>query len=187
MKQILKFLLVLIMNVIPVRAQELVEPNKPYSYLDSTPGYITINDITLGFTSSDVSLPYSGSFFGFTTIHGYQINQYFMVGAGTGASFYENETLVPLFMHIRFTFNMHPFTPILFTEGGLLFGTQTKEVLFINPGIGIRYSLNHKLAIHFGTGLFVISGPSMESFINLRFGFTLKPSNSASQERTERK
>lgn len=174
------------MAMTSVRAQELLEPNKPYSYINTIPGYIMINEITSGFGLGDVSLPYSKSYIGFTTIQGYQINRNFIAGAGTGVSFYDSGTIVPLFIHIRCSFNSNPFTLFVFGEGGLLFNAKAAATLFLNPGIGIRYAINHKLGINFGTGLFILYGESLDYFISFRLGIIFKPLRSSTEERTEK-
>jgi hypothetical protein len=176
MKKVLPVIIIFIMTISPVRAQYLADPNKPYTYLNTTPGYITINDVTFGFPSGNGTSPYSGSFFGFTTIHGYQMNRYFIAGAGAGASFYQNGTQVPVFLHIRYSFILQAISPVLLADGGFLFGTQAQAVLFINPGLGIRYSLNQNFGINFATGVYLFSDPSRQSLVNLRLGLTFKPS-----------
>jgi len=111
MKPVIVLLILLLSGTIPVPAQDMVIPNKPYSSLNSRPGYITYNELTTGFGRGDVSVPYSKSFFGFNTIHGYQINKKFVIAGGTGISFYNGGTLSPLFMDIRYRLKSRLLTP----------------------------------------------------------------------------
>ena len=94
MKSLYIFLLVTAVYVESVCGQDRVIPNKPYSSLYSGPGYITNNEFTSGFGLGNVSLPFTKTFFGFNTIHGYQINRFFVISGGTGALFYNGGTLI---------------------------------------------------------------------------------------------
>jgi hypothetical protein len=185
MKQILTFFLPIIMISATLSAQYLVDPNKPYKYLNTTPGYTMINEITYGFPRGDGVSHYNGNCFGFTTIHGYQMDRYFMAGGGAGASFFENGTQVTLFMHIRFSLLMRALTPVLYSDGGFMFGTESQPVLYVNPGIGVRYSMNRKLGITLGMGINLFSDPKMQSLANFRLGLTYKPAG-AGKKRARR-
>jgi len=160
-----------------VAAQDRVIPNKPYSSMNSGPGYITFNEATIGIGLGDVSVPYSKSFFGFNTIHGYQVNRYFVISAGTGVSFYNGGTMIPVFLDLRYRIHIDHFTPYLFGDGGLLLGAggSGESKMFLNPGAGIRYALSNKFALNLGAGLFVQTGETMDSFVNIKLGITYKP------------
>ena len=158
-----------------VRAQELLETNKPYTYLYTAPGYITINEISYGSSLGNVSFPYPKLYLGFTTIHGYQLTSKFIAGAGVGVSFYNGGTLFPLFIHLRYGFSSKPFAPFVFGDGGLIFSTESKAKLFINPGIGLRYAISHKVGINLSTSYLLKSGVSLDSYLSLRFGIIFKP------------
>lgn len=175
MKRSLAFLSVILLTVSVISAQDVVAPNKPYVSINGTPGYVTINELTGGIGMGDVSVPYSKSFFGFTTIHGYQINESFLVGGGTGVSFYNGGTFIPLFADVRYHFLINTFTPYLFGDGGVLFNTAGGTKLFINGGAGVRYTINNTIGINFGTGLWIQYGDSRDAFINFKIGVTYKP------------
>jgi len=104
-------------------AQRRVLPNKPYRNLNTLPGYITVNEFGAGFGIRGTSTPYSKYFFGFTSIHGYQFDQYLVVGGGTGISVYEDGVLIPLFIDIRYRFSISTVTFYAFGDGGF----------FLNP------------------------------------------------------
>ena len=158
-----------------VSAQDKIEPNKPYVSLSSSPGYMTINEITAGAGLGDVSVPHSKYFFGFTTIHGYQINKSFFVGGGAGVSFYNDGTFIPLFADVRYRFLVGTFTPFLFGDGGFLINTSGPSKLFLNGGVGVRYTINNQLGITLGTGLFLQNESSRDAFINFKLGVAFKP------------
>lgn len=179
MKRTLLIMLMAIVGVITVSAQKTVSPNKPYSTLISTPGYVTINELTAGIGLGDIVVPYSKSFVGFTTIHAYQIDKNFVIGAGTGASFYNGGTLIPLFLDFRYRFYISTITPYLFGDGGFLFSLSdfnNESRIFVNPGMGVRYTISEKIGITCGIGYWLQSGGSSyrDSFINFKLGATFK-------------
>lgn len=175
MKRSLAILTVILLTMSMVSAQEMVPPNKPYVSLNGIPGYITINELTGGIGLGDVSVSYSKFFFGFTTIHGYQINDAFVVGGGTGVVFYNGGTFIPLFADVRYRFLINTFTPYLYGDGGLLFNTAGGKKLFISGGPGVRYTVNNNIGINFATGLLIQYGDSRDSFVNFKLGLTYKP------------
>jgi len=175
MKIILQFLTIFLILPAFASGQDKVIPNKPYSSLDSGPGYITHNELTTGFGLRDVSLPYSKSFFGFNTIHGYQVNKQFVFAGGIGISFYNGGTLIPLFMDIRYSLKARLLTPYLYGDGGLLFNTTGETKIFINPGAGVRYDLDKNLGLTLATGFWTQMGETHDSFVNVKLGFTFKP------------
>ena len=179
MKRSLFILLFITVCVIVVSAQDRVNPNRPNSSLISGSGYVTINELTAGIGLAHNIVPYSKSFFGFTTIHGYQIDQNFFLGAGTGASFYNGGAMIPLFLDIRFSFKINPFTPYFFGDGGFLFSLSdlnNETKIFVNPGIGVKYPINEHLGLNFGTGYWMQAGGSSirDSFINFKLGVIFK-------------
>lgn len=179
MKRKLSIIITVICSIVTSigSAQEIVLPNKPATIISTYPGFITINELTAGFGIGGTSVPYSRIFIGFTTINGYQINKNFVVAAGTGLFFYNGGQLVPLFLDLRFRFKIGQITPYFFTDGGglLNFSDINSSRLFVNPGIGLRYSLSPNVAINFGGGLFIQQAPpNRDSFINIKAGITYK-------------
>lgn len=167
------------MTSLGLLGQSIVPPNKPYVSLNPLSGYITINELTAGVGLSNTTFPFSKSFFGFTTIHGYQINESFIIAAGSGASVYNEGTLIPLFMDVRYRFMAKTITPYVFADGGLLFNFSDFNHgirLFINPGGGASYTLTSSLALNLGAGLWMQMGEDKrDSFVNFKFGLTFKP------------
>ena len=177
MKRGIFFIIIFVSYSCIVSAQYKGYPNQPFSALKSTPGFITINELTGGIGLSGTSAKYSKYFWGFTSVNGYQINRNFIAGAGIGLSFYEDGLLVPLFLDFRFAFKVGKLTPYLFADGGLLinFSYFDGTNLFINPGVGARYSLNRNFALNLGAGILSqVDGVNRESFANLKLGVVYK-------------
>ena len=175
MRRALQIIIILTLTAGSASAQFLVEPRKPYSYVDSRPGYVMINEVTGGFSLGDVKFPYSKSYIGFATIHGYQSDKNFMAGLGIGFNSYEYANIVPVFVYVRYNFSIHPLTPYIFSEAGLHINSNIGANLFINPGIGLMYSLNNKLGIHMGAGYSFLASQTSDSFFSARAGLTYKP------------
>ena len=149
----------------------------PVTTLNTYPGFVTINELHFGIGLGITSVPYSKSFFGFTTVNGYQIHKNFVAGIGTGLSFYNGGLLVPLFLDFRYRFNIAPLTPYVFADGGFLlkFSDFKGTKLFVNPGIGVRYSFSPKFAVNLGSGLLIQKGGvAGDSFIDFKAGITYK-------------
>ena len=154
-------------------AQYKVAPNMPFSTLNSNPGFITINELTGGYGLAGTTATYSKYFVGFTSVNGYQVNKNFLLGIGTGLSSYESGILVPLFLDVRYAFYISRLTPYVFGDGGLLFNFSDLNTtqLFINPGAGVRYAFNRKVAVNLGVGaLSQVSGKVRETFVNVKAG-----------------
>ena len=177
MKRAISFILIIFIATSIVIAQYKVVPNMPYSTLNTAPGFITINEATYGLGLSGTTAPFSKQFFGFTSVNGYQVNRNFIFAAGTGFSFYESGLLVPLFLDFRFSFYISHLTPYIFGDGGLLINVSdlNNTKLFINPGIGARYTLSRGIALNLGAGILSqVDGTVRESFLNLKFGMVYK-------------
>ncbi len=154
-------------------AQYKVVPNMPFSTLNSNPGFLTINEITGGFGLNGTTYSYSKYFIGLTSVNGYQVNRNFLLGIGTGLYSYESGILVPLFLDFRYAFNIARLTPYLYGDGGLLlnFSDFNTTKLFINPGAGIRYTLNRKTAVNMSVGaMSQVDGRARETFVNVKLG-----------------
>ena len=155
------------------RGQYRVTPNKPFSTLRSTPGWVTILELTTGYGLKGQTYDYSKHFFGFTTVTGYQVNANFFAGGGTGLLFYDAGLLVPLFLDFRYAFYSGQITPYVFGDGGLLlnFSDLNTTKLFINPGVGARYTLTKNIGINAGAGIISqVDGKNRASFVNLKVG-----------------
>jgi hypothetical protein len=173
MKQTTLLFIILLCITSSAYSQYKVTPNKPFSTLRSSPGFVTINEITGGFGLKGKTYPYSKHFIGFTSIFGYQVNGNFFAGGGTGLSFYDAGLLVPLFLDFRFAFYNRQLTPYIFGDGGLMlnFSDLNTTKLFINPGGGVRYTIGKKLGANIGAGILSqVDGENRASFVNIKGG-----------------
>jgi hypothetical protein len=169
--------ILLISALIKVSAQDMVYPNMPYAIIKTNQGLISITEFQYGYGTGDINVPYSQSFTGFTALIGYQINRSFIIAAGTGLSKYNGGSLVPLFLDIRYAIKISRLTPYFFGDGGLLLNfTNINEAnMFINPGIGIRYSITRKIGINLSTGIMIQTASlNMNAFFNLKTGLAYK-------------
>ncbi len=172
------FIVAMLLSVIPVvSAQQRVVPNKPFSTLRTTPGFVTINELTGGLGLAGKTQPYSKYFYGFASVNGYQVNNDFFVGLGLGISNYDAGILVPLFLDFRYAFFTGQLSPYLYADGGLRLKLSNfnETKLFINPGIGARYALERNLAVDISAGFIVhANGINRESFVDLKLGVIYK-------------
>jgi hypothetical protein len=173
MRRTILVISVMLMSAAYAFAQNRVAPNKPNQVLSTEPGYVTINELNGGPGLGIVSAPYAKYFFGFTTIHGYQVDQSFMVAGGTGFSAYNGGSMIPLFIDLRYCFPMGEFAPYGSGDGGVLFMFKGGTKLFINPAAGVRYTLSRNVALNFSTGLFIQTGEGVrDSYVNFKLGVT---------------
>ncbi len=185
MKQAALFLLLAISLTFQAAGQKMDRRVRPVPAFPVIfrPGWVNITDVTAGFglgATADASNPCDKSYYGLTTVFGYQITQRFIAGAGTGAMSNEDRFFVPLFLRGRYVIPVvnDRIAPYLNADGGLLlnfkdFDKETRT--FINPGIGVRFLMSPYIAGTAETGILVHHGPgtSRNSFINFKLGFLL--------------
>lgn len=177
MKRIILLTFIITGFISVISAQDNTRSQNPVMLLNPVAGYITINELTYGIgIGLTTGAPYSNHFLGFTTLHGYQLNKSFLVAGGTGVYFYNGGTLIPLFLDLRYRVYISRFTPYVFGDGGFLldFSGKKDTRAFVNPGIGCSYTINPKLAVNLGTGLFVQWGNVRDSYINIKAGVVYK-------------
>ena len=177
MKRVLVLSLLIICIASAVSAQKKAHASKPGMKLNPDAGYIMINEFTGGLGLGATDVPYAKGFFGFTTIHGWQVNKSFVVAGGAGVSFYNEGTLVPLFFDLRYRVYVSQWTPYVFGDGGFMLDfSEAKDTrLFLNPGIGVSYTLSRNFAVNLGAGLLTQFGSTeRDSFFNLKTGLTYK-------------
>ena len=173
MKQAILIIVIALCSTFVASAQGRVVPNKPYSTLNSSPGVITINEVTGGFGLHNNTMPYSKYFAGFTSVTGYQVDKNFILGAGLGVLFYDAGPLVPLFLDFRYSFDVGLLSPYLYADGGVLlkFSELNYSKLFLNPGVGARYALGRRVALNISGGfLSQIDGRNRETFVTVKLG-----------------
>jgi hypothetical protein len=156
-------------------------PYDPIKIHYKTPGFISINEITYGDGLGAAEARYSASFVSVTTVFGYYVSQNFTFGAGTGAYFYNDGTLIPVFGDIRFTYNFKKINPYIFADGGFLISFEDPAEttkLFMNPGAGVRFVINYSLAATVGVGGLIQEGggnDDRDAFITYKLGISYKP------------
>ncbi len=154
----------------------------PPQPLNPLKGFANITEINAGPGLAATNQPYSKYMAGLTTVNGYQINKYVIVGAGTGFFFYNDGFLVPLYLSGRYTYPIEKskISPYLNGDLGALFNFGSsggKTRVFVNPVVGARYTISPIMALDFGIGLFTMKEPEAErdSFVNLKIGFVFLP------------
>ena len=99
------------------------------------------------------------------TSHGYQINPYLFIGAGTGLHFmasYKTKDMdipldirdskvdIPVFANIRCNFLKKKVSPFIDVKGGTY--VTNNGGLYVNASAGCRFSINEKQAINLSVG-----------------------------------
>ena len=93
-----------------------------------------------------------------TTSHGYQINPYFFVGAGTGVNYYctrgADDFIIPVFADIRANFIEGPVVPFATLKLGYSFSTRESYDggLYLAPAVGVKFMLNSRQALSLSLG-----------------------------------
>jgi hypothetical protein len=150
-------------------------------------GYANITEINSGYGLGSTTSPFSKYIVGLTTSHGYRLNIYglhvnnsLFGGIGTGALFYNEGFLLPLYGDIRFIMNKRKVSPYLFAKSGLLinpddFSGTTR--LFIDCGGGVQFKINKQISINAGPGLFIQMGNEVhrDAFTTMKIGIGYKP------------
>ncbi len=179
MKSVLWLVIIFMLAAEVLSAQATASVKKSTSRLDTKKGYITVNDLSYGIGLSKTNEPYSDSYFGFTTIQGYQINKIFVVGGGTGFLVYNAGKAAPLFLDFQYRFTTNTaYTAFASADGGFLFkfgGDERAANLFVNPAIGVRRDFSRDVGADFSIGMMVQQGNIRNSFINIKLGVTIKP------------
>jgi hypothetical protein len=159
------------------QAQDLVYPNVPRAMLKSNQGLITMVEYHGGAGVGNGSVLFSKKYSGIDALIGYQINRSFIIAAGTGLSIYNGGSLIPAYMDLRYTFYFSRVAGYLFADYGLLMNVSNFDStrMFMNPGIGARYSISRQFALTLATGILIqTSDQNLNAFVNLRAGVTYK-------------
>src|SRR4030042_6308925 len=134
------------------------------SILNPYKGFVNITELTYGIGLSEIDVSYAKYFTGLTTVNGYQINRFWITGAGIGLLFYSDGYLVPIYLSGRFSYpavNSRISWYVNADAGALLnledFNEGTR--LFVYPLAGARYTIKSTLAINLGIGIFTQMGP----------------------------
>jgi hypothetical protein len=177
-----RILLIVLMACVNIFGQ----PYNRHVTLNPNSGYVSISEIACGYGLGTSTAGYSKQYFGFTTMHGYQLNFYglnvnsnLQGGLGAGILFYSKDYLFPLYFDLRISQNKKQVSIFFFGDAGFLisvkdFNAQTR--LFINGGSGVRLKLDDHISVNVAPGLFIQMGTgSRDSFRNLKAGISFKP------------
>jgi hypothetical protein len=183
MKRIFTLLLVILACAQFATGQRDIQgPRVPPSTLNPYKGYVNISELTYGFGLALTDEEFAKYQFGFTTVNGYQINRFFIIGGGTGAMFYNDGFLLPLYLSSRFTWPTvnSPFSWYINADAGTLLNFEDFNggtMLFVNPVAGVRYTLTRSVGLNLGVGLFVETGSAVnrDSFVNIKLGVIFIP------------
>ncbi len=148
-------------------------------------GYANFNEAAGGYGLGTTSLPNSGYYYGGLTTHGYQLNIYgfnvnqsFFAGLGSGALFHEGDPMIPLYLDLRFFWNIKNISPYIMGEGGFLFNpndVDKKTLLMINAGCGIQFNFADNFSVSLGPGIGIQMGvDGRRSFAFARVGVNFK-------------
>ncbi len=166
-----------------------------YSGIRFVPYYMDITNFMQGFgigTKQIKPVPYGVQFSGITNINGYhflshrssgwdefQLTRSFFAGIGIGVSAYNDGYLFPVFLDIRYWFNVNGITPYIYGDVGLLMSFKDFDMgtrMFINGGFGASKCIFSNFLLEAGTGLYTQMGNSKPraSFIKLEIGFAFR-------------
>ena len=152
---------------------------KPAMGHDWREGYVNITELTGAVGLGSTEVPYSKSYFGITTVNGYQFSRNIKAGIGVGVHKYNGGTLFPLYFDGRYSFSAQQWVPFFAAAAGWALSIDDlngQSRLFINPSVGVRFVSIPKAAFTFSTGLMMQSGggESRSSFINFKLGVDFK-------------
>jgi|WetSurSiteA1Bulk_404760.scaffolds.fasta_scaffold55070_2 hypothetical protein len=136
-----------------------------------------ITEMNFGFGLGDTNADYSKSLIGLTSSIDFGIVRNLLGGIGTGISFYNGGTLIPIYLDLRYFLNLGKISIYGSGDGGLLLNLSEIESdpkIFINPSVGFVYPLRENLKANMSVGLFsqTNSNNSHDSFINFKLGMT---------------
>jgi len=179
MKAFLSSFLLLTMTIVSAYGQLGGKIGKtPAVTNDWRTGIINITEISGGIGLSETSASYAESYFGLTTIVGYQFSRNVKSGIGVGIQSHNNGFLIPVFLDFRYSLNAQKVVPFIAGSGGVALAPEDINDLsrvFINPVIGVRYVAGKKVALSFSTGVMVMSAQNYRtSFINFKLGGEFK-------------
>jgi hypothetical protein len=142
-------------------------------------GFVNITELNAGLGLGTTSVPYSGSYFGFTTVNGYQFTRNIKAGIGLGVQIHNGGTLFPVYVDGRYSFSSRKYVPFLGAAAGWavsISSLREETRMFMNPMAGIKYVAWPRIGVTFAAGFMMQSGGSegRSSFINFKLGIEFK-------------
>ena len=179
MKSLLTSLLFLTIFLATASAQpdDRIAKSPKLNY-DWRPEFISITELTGGKGLGITDVPYSKSYYGITTLAGYQFTRNIKAGVGLGIQRHNDGTLFPLFVDGRFSFSAQELVPFIGATGGLALSfkdIQNQTYVFVNPSLGVKWVAADRTGVSFSAGLMMMSGQfTRNSYINFKLGLELK-------------
>ena len=179
MKYFLSIILILFLSLTAMSQQTEKIAHDPAVNYDWREGFVNMTEFNAGLGLGTTSVPYSGSYFGITTVNGYQFTRNIKAGIGLGIQIHNGGTLFPVYVDGRYSFSAGKYVPFLAAAAGWAvspadFIGQTR--VFMNPSAGIKYVAWPKIGVSFSAGFMMQSGGSegRSSFINFKLGIEFK-------------
>jgi len=152
--------------------------NPAYRYV-SSPGFINISELNYAIGISDSLISETKSYFGLTSLFGYQINRNFSGGIGTGIFRYESRQLIPLYLEYKYNFYFKGATPYFYSDAGALFDYRdfrNESKIFLNTGIGISRYISPKFEANISGGVTVQTRTSIRrvAYITFKLGIIFR-------------
>lgn len=136
------------------RIAEGRQPNRGYRGFFEWSNSVRSDNFGVFDIHGNLKLERQGVFYtGFTTAHGYQINNMFFVGAGFGMERCTDfdSWIAPVFLQGRVDLKFGKFTPY----GDLRLGANISQGsgVYFSPSIGYRFNWGRKTGVNIGVGL----------------------------------
>jgi hypothetical protein len=178
MKTKLTFLFLVFSTALVAQQTDKVAPDPAVNY-DWREGFVNITELNAGLGLGNTTAPYSGHYFGITTVNGYQFTRNIKAGIGLGVQIHDGGTLVPVYVDGRYSFSSMKYVPFVAAAAGWavsLADLTGQTRVFMNPSAGIKYIARPKLGVTFSTGLMMQSGGAegRSSFVNFKLGIEFK-------------
>jgi hypothetical protein len=160
-------------------AQEYGRVSNPaYRYV-SSPGFINNTELNYAVGISDSLVDATKSYFGLTSLFGYQINRNFSGGIGTGIFIYESRQLIPLYLEYKYNLYFKGATPYFYTDAGALFDYRdfrNESKLFLNAGAGVSRYISPRFEANFSGGVSVQTRTSIRrvAYITFKLGIIFR-------------
>jgi len=138
---------------------------------------INVSELNAGIGLGGTDRDYSKQFFGLTNSIGFGVTRNLICGIGTGVSFYNGGTIVPLYFNLKYFLIFNKISIYGSGDGGLLFNLTNSSrgiKYFINPFVGLLFPVHDNLNANLSGGIFLQTSDedTRDSFVNLKLGIT---------------
>lgn len=145
---------------------------------NTKPGLMNITELNFGLGLYAQNRDYAKSVANLTSIIGIGLAKNLTGGIGVGVSIYNGGTLVPLFVDLRYFFNLGEARFFAFGDAGVLLNSAKTEggtKILVSPGVGYELPVSNNLSINLGTALltqFWTEDYAHDSFGYIKLGMT---------------